>query len=217
MRSAAAIRWAGAIGLARRAATLLAAAAVAPVLIGAALAGCQSAASAIVGIGGRPVPAVPPIVPRAAPAGWHLAALPDGTAVLAYPPVMRAIAGDQGEVSAARLSPSGAYLLYLNSTPRQGAETLSDWPLFRVQHQRAEDAKAVRMLAASHGVRFVGGTGTCVIDSYVTRVHSNHYTEMACLVRGRTGESVIVAAAPTSGWSRASGLLLRAIAAYRVR
>jgi hypothetical protein len=82
---------------------------------------------------------------------------------------------------------------------------------------REEDAWAVRMLAASRGVRFLGGTGSCVIDSYVTRVGSNHYTEVACLVQGQTGASVIVAAAPTAGWTRASGLLLRAIAAYRVR
>jgi hypothetical protein len=184
------------------------------VVVGAALASCQSAVSA----GGTgPVPSVPAIVAKAAPAGWHLAGLPDGTALLAYPPVMRSIAGDTGEVSAAQLSPSGAYLLYLNATPRQGAETLGNWPAFRVRHQREEDASAVRMLAASHGVRFLGGTGTCVIDSYVTRVDSNHYTEIACLVQGRTGASVVVGAAPTSGWTSASGLLLRAIAAYRVR
>ena len=184
------------------------------VVVGAALAGCQSVASAG---GARRVPPVPAIVAKAAPAAWQLAGLPNGTAVLAYPPVMRSIAGDKGEVSAAKLSLSGAYLLYLNATPRQGAETLGNWPAFRVRHQHTEDASAVRMLAASHGVRFLGGTGTCVIDSYVTRVASNHYTEIACLVQGRTGASVIVAAAPTSGWTRASGLLLRAIAAYRVR
>lgn len=201
-----------ATGTGKPLATMLAAASFAAA--SAALAGCQSAASA--GATSR-VPPVPAIAARAAPAGWHLASMPNGTAVLTYPPVMRLIAGDKGEVSAARLSPSGAYLLYLNATPRQGAETLANWPAFRVRHQRQEDASAVRMLAASHGVRFLGGTGTCVVDSYVTRVRSNHYTEIACLVQGRTGASVIVAAAPSSGWARASGLLLRAIAAYRVR
>jgi hypothetical protein len=183
-------------------------------VVSAALAGCQSAAPTG---GARLVPPVPAIVARAAPASWHLASLPNGTAVLAFPPAMRSIAGDNGEVSAAELSRSGAYLLYLNSTPRQGGETLSNWPAFRVRHQREEDATAVRMLAVSHGVRFLGGTGTCVIDAYVTRVHSNSYTEIACLVQGRTGTSVIVGAAPSSGWTNVSGLLLRAIAAYRVR
>ncbi len=179
------------------------------------VAGCQSAAAPRPQ--SVPVPRVPGIVARPAPAGWHLASLPNGTAVLAYPPVMQPIAGDKGEVSAARISSSGAYLLYLNSTPKQDAETLSGWPAFRVEHQRQEDSSAVRMLAASYGVQFLGGTGTCVIDSYVTHVHANHFTEIACFVRGRTGASVIVAAAPTADWASASGLLLRAVAAYRVR
>lgn len=184
------------------------------VAVGVVVARGQDAASAG---GARPIPPVQMMAAHAAPAGWHLVSLRGGTAVLAYPPAMRPVVGDHGAVSAAEFSSSGAYLLYLNSTPRQGAETLSDWPAFRVRHQREEDATTVRLLAASHGVRFLGGTGTCVIDSYVTRVHSNQYTEIACLVQGRTGASVIVAAAPTSGWTRASGLLMRAVAAYRVR
>jgi hypothetical protein len=73
------------------------------------------------------------------------------------------------------------------------------------------------LLAASRGVRFLGGTGTCVIDTYVTKVKSNHYTEVACYVQGKTSSSVIIGAAPAADWATASGQLMRAVAAYRVR
>ncbi len=151
------------------------------------------------------------------PAGWRTATLPDGGAVLAYPPAMHLVHGDQGEVSAARLSASGGFVTYLNATPKQGAETLAGWPDFRAEHLREDDASTVRVLAESHGVRFIGGTGTCVLDAYVTKAKSNHYTELACFVRGRTSASVVIAAAPTSGWKAASGPLMRAVAAYQVR
>lgn len=130
---------------------------------------------------------------------------------------MHLVRGDAGTVTAASLSPSGAYLLYLNVTPRQGAESLRDWPSFRVGHQRDEDASHVTLLAVRRGVHFIGGTGTCVIDAYVTRVRANHYTELACFVRGRTSATVIVAASPTASWPSASGLLDRAVSAYQVR
>jgi len=183
------------------------------------LAGCSGPATTPATTPARAgsAPVVRALAARSAPPGWHQARLPDGTAVLAFPPSMHLIAGDVGEVSAARVSASGTFLLYLNSTPRQGAETLANWPVFRVRHQRKEDSVSVRMLAASHGVRFFGGTGTCVIDAYVTRVHANHFTELACFVQGQAGASVIVAAAPTARWASAAGLLFRAVEAYRVR
>lgn len=143
--------------------------------------------------------------------------MPGGGAVLAYPPSMRLVAGDTGTVTAARISPSGQYLLYLNVTPRQGPENLRDWVEFRLDHQREEETPAVRELSAQTGVRFLGGTGTCVTDTYVTKVHSNHYTEIACFVRGRTSATVIVAAAPTAGWASSAGVLRRAVAGYVVR
>lgn len=158
-----------------------------------------------------------PLSARPAPAAWHRVALPGGAAVLAFPPAMHLVAGDAGAVTAASFSPSGAYVLYLNATPRQGAETLADWPAFRVGHQRADNAASVRLLAVRHGVRFLGGTGTCVVDAYVTKVRANHYTELACFVRGRTSASVIVAAAPTARWTIMAGLLARAVAAYQAR
>ena len=137
--------------------------------------------------------------------------------MLAFPPSMHLVGGDKGTVTAVRLSSSGAYMAYLNATPKQGAESLRDWPAFRVSHQRAENAAAVRLLAVRRGVPFIGGTGTCVIDAYVTKVRANHYTEIACFVQGATSASVIVAAAPSAIWSSASGLLARAVAAYQVR
>jgi len=130
---------------------------------------------------------------------------------------MHLVAGDAGEVSAAQFSSSGVYLLYLNATPKQGDETLRDWPSFRIEHLTEDEASTAHILAKSYGIRFIGGTGSCVIDAYVTRAKSNHYTELACFVRGRTSSSVIIAAAPTTRWAQASGVLKRAVAAYQIR
>ena len=154
---------------------------------------------------------------RQAPAGWHLVTLPDGKAVLAYPPGMHRVTGDRGSASAAKVSPSGSYVMYLNATPKQSDETLADWPHFRIEHLTDDDASTARLLSVSHGVRFLGGTGTCVIDTYVTRTKANRYTELACFVQGKTGSTVIIAAAPSAVWKSESGTLTRAVAAFRVR
>jgi hypothetical protein len=137
--------------------------------------------------------------------------------VLAYPPAMHLVHGDRGTVSAARFNASGEYLMYLNATPKQSSETLRNWPGFRIEHLKEEMAVAARLIAESRGVRFLGGTGTCVVDAYVTKVKSNHYTEIACFVRGQTTSSVIIAAAPTANWASASPVLMRAVAAYQVQ
>jgi hypothetical protein len=168
------------------------------------------------GVGNSSAPPFPAIHPGPAPNGWLSATLPDG-AVLSYPPSMRPVTADRGAASAAQLSPAGAYMLYLNATPRQSDETTANWPRFRLSHLREDDARSVHELAAAAAVRFLGGTGSCVLDSYLTRVGGHHYTELACLVRGSRASSVVVAAAPTSRWARASSLLDRAVAAYRVR
>jgi len=56
-----------------------------------------------VALSGRPPGrAFPPLHPAAAPAGWRHATLPNGTAVLSYPPSLHPIEGDTGTVSAAR-------------------------------------------------------------------------------------------------------------------
>jgi hypothetical protein len=114
---------------------------------------------------------------------------------------MHRVHGDLGTASAAQLAASGSYQLYINATPKQGSETLSDWPDFRLEHLKEDDASAARLIAESHGVRFLGGTGTCVVDAYVTKIKSS---------------SVIIAAAPTANWASASAVLMRAVAAYQV-
>ena len=167
--------------------------------------------------GRSPGRAFPSLHPVAAPAGWRQLTLPNGAAVLSYPPSLHRLAGDTDAVSAARLSPGGAFQLYLNATPRQGTERLPRWAEFRLRLLRSDDAAWAHQDAAAQGVQFRGGTGSCVIDDYLTRIGAHHYEEIACLVQGRTSASVIVAAAPAATWAQARPLLFRAVAAYLVR
>jgi len=164
-----------------------------------------------------PGPAFPRLTAAAAPAGWPHVTLPDGTAVLSYPPSLRPIRGDKVAVSVARVSPAGAFQLYLNATPREGPERLQHWAAFRLRLLRSDDAASAQEVAAAEGIRFRGGTGSCVIDRYVTRIGAHHFEELACLVQGRTSASVVVAAAPSAQWDLARPVLLRAVAAYAVR
>jgi hypothetical protein len=174
-------------------------------------------AVALTASGRTPARVFPRLHPAVAPAGWRHVTLPDGTAVLSYPPSLRPLAGDKDAVSAARLSPGGAFQLYLNATPRQGSEQLAHWAGFRLHLLRSDDAASAHQIAAARGIRFRGGTGSCVIDRYVTRIGGHHFQEIACLVKGHTSVSVIVAAAPAAAWAQARPLLLRAVAAYLIR
>ena len=183
----------------------------------AAMAGIAATVVALALPGRAPGRAFPPLGPAAAPAGWQHLTLPNGTAVLSYPPSLRPVGGDRDAVSAARVSPGGVFQLYLNATPRQGAEQLRGWAAFRLRLLTADDAASARELASAQGVTFRGGTGSCVIDQYVTRIGAHRYQEIACLVQGQTSSSVIVAAAPAATWAQAGPLLLRAVAAYQVR
>jgi hypothetical protein len=167
--------------------------------------------------GRPPIGAFSWLADRPAPANWHRLGLPDGTAVLSYPPALRPIAGDRGTVSAALRSPAGAYLLYLNSTPRQGGENLRNWAGFRLRLLASDDASSDHEDDAATGLKFRGGTGSCMIDDYVTRIGAHHYREIACLVQGRIAASVVVAAAPAARWASARPLLEQAVAAYSVR
>ena len=207
-------------GLTRTKAGLTRAVAVVAVAVPVAVAGCSSSSAAGEPErpgGGTSVPPVRALTAKHAPAGWRTASLLGGKAVVAYPPAMHLVQGDRGTVSAAQLSASGSYLLYLNATPKQSTESLRNWPDFRIEHLTDENASTARLIAASRDVRFLGGTGTCVVDAYVTKINSHHYTELACFVRGRTTSSVIIAAAPTANWVSASPVLMRAVAAYQVR
>ena len=152
--------------------------------------------------------------PAPAPSGWKHLRLPSGGATLAYPPSLAPISGDSGSVTVEKKDSSGRVLVYLNATPKQGAETLTDWPAFRMAHNRAED-KTVQEDARAVGLPFYGGVGSCVIDHYITKFHANHYREIACFVQGRTTASVIVAAALESDWPQAAPLLERAVSVYR--
>jgi hypothetical protein len=167
-------------------------------------------------LGGSPGRAFPTLVPAAAPAGWPHLTLPNRTAVLSYPPSLRPVSGDTDAVSAAQVSSGGVFQLYLNATPRQGDEQLRGWAAFRLRLLTGDDAASAHELAAAQDVKFRGGTGSCVIDTYVTRIGAHHYQEIACLVQGRASASVIVAAAPAATWAQASPLLLQAVAAYQV-
>jgi hypothetical protein len=131
-----------------------------------------------------------------------------------YPPGWRRIKTDRGTTTAALLGPGGRYLGYLNATPRQGKETLTDWRTFRVEHNHDEGDRSVTRLAAATGLRFLTGHGSCVKDAYTSGT-GVHYIEIACLVAGAKASTVIVGAAPPSAWARVSGSIERAISGFR--
>lgn len=151
--------------------------------------------------------------PLSPPAGWPSADTPSGASI-AYPPGWRRIAGDPGTATAALSTRASAYVGYLNLTPRQGAETLSDWIRFRIEHNRDEGDRTVRALAKTTGRRVGKQTFSCVLDSYTTAVRSD-YVEIACLLKGPRSTVVVVGATPPQSWSAVSPLLKRAIASAR--
>jgi hypothetical protein len=152
--------------------------------------------------------------PRPPPSGWKLARLPSGAATFAYPRTWRPIRTDPGTASVALLGHLRSIRGYLNATPRQGTETLANWPSFRIQHLREEESsKEVRLIASAHGLRFRSGRGSCVIDSY--RTSRTRYREIACLVAGARTSSVLVGAVPSKTWAQQAETIERAIASLR--
>ena len=107
-----------------------------------------------------------------------------------------------------------ACLVYLNATPRQGEESLTNWPNFRIDHLTGEQATSATLLSARTGIDFRGGTGSCVDDSYVTSVGAHRYREIACLVASAKGSSVLVAAAIADDWDLYRPLLEQAVDSY---
>jgi hypothetical protein len=150
--------------------------------------------------------------PTGPPAHWTIARLPSGSATLAYPPGWRAIQSDPGTVSAALRGPDGRIRGYLNATPQSGAETLANWARFRPAHNREEGDRAVRRLEAARGLRFMTGSGSCVIDSY--RTVSDRYKEIACIVRGAHATTVVVGAAEPAAWPSLAPQLERAVSSF---
>ena len=152
--------------------------------------------------------------PQPPPRGWRLARLPSGAASFAYPTTWRTIRTDPGTASVALIGRRHFIRGYLNATPRQGTETLANWPSFRIEHVGDEEhTKDVRLIASAHGLRFRSGTGSCVIDSYPTS--RTRYREIACLVAGTHTSSVIVGAAPAKTWAQQTRTIERAIASLR--
>ena len=155
--------------------------------------------------------------PGLAPRAWLRASLPGQRATLAYPGSLRPMQGDPGTVTVGSTSRTGAVLVYLNVTPRQGDETLRDWPSFRVDHLREEGQTAVHVDGVSPPLSFRGGQGRCVIDSYTTKVHHHHhhYREIACYVQAAHAASVLVAATPAAAWQATAALLERVVSSYQ--
>jgi hypothetical protein len=133
---------------------------------------------------------------------------------MAYPPAWRRIVGDRGTVSVARFDRRHRFLGYLNLTPRQGSETLTDWWRFRVEHNADEGDGNVQAQAEATGLRFQQARGSCVRDAY-TRTIGARYEELACLVAGKHEAAVIIGASSANSWSRIAPLLEKAISTLR--
>ena len=151
--------------------------------------------------------------PQPPPPGWKLARLPSGAATVAYPRTWRPIRTDPGTASVALLGHAGSIRGYLNVTPREGTETLANWPSFRIHHLGDEGSTDVRLIARAHGLSFRSGRGSCLIDSY--RTSRTRYREIACLVAGNRNSSVVVGAAPSKTWAQQAETIELAIASFR--
>jgi hypothetical protein len=123
--------------------------------------------------------------------------------------------GDRGTVTVESTAGSGEVLVYLNVTPKQGGETLGNWTDFRLEHLREDGQTAVHLDAVSPALHFRGGPGRCVIDNYATKIHTNHYDEIACIVQGAHATSVLVAATSTTAWQAQRALLEEVVSSYQ--
>ena len=152
--------------------------------------------------------------PAAAPATWKHRALPPDAGILYYPAAF--VDGhDKDGVARERLGGHSSVLDYLDVSPKQGPESLRDWPSYRLEIVRGE-SNDVHEDGHAFGLPFRGGTGSCVLDDYRTRVENHHYREIACFVQGQKHATVLIAAALASEWARAEQTLERAVDAYRV-
>lgn len=124
----------------------------------------------------------------------------------------RRITSDPGTVSAAHVDARGVIVGYLNATPQQADESLSNWAAFRPHHHAHEGDRHVRVLAAARALRFGSGRASCVIDTYGTS--RAPYREIACLVQGARHSTVIGAAATMAAWPRERTQLERAVQTF---
>jgi hypothetical protein len=151
--------------------------------------------------------------PASAPSGWSSLRVPSASAMLAVPPGWQRITSDPGTVSAARVGRHGLIVGYLNATPRQANETLRNWAVFRPTHNAREGDRGVRVVGAVANRPFGAGRASCVDDTY--RTSRSRYRELACLVAGPRGQSVVVAAATSAAWPRLAPALRSAVRAFR--
>ena len=155
--------------------------------------------------------------PAMPPRGWRRGSIASGDASVSYPASWKPIPGDTGTVSFSLRDAGGAYLGYINVTPRQGAEQLHGWAQFRLRRNRAEGATRVRAVASVERLPFASATGSCVIDDYLSRVGAHPYREVACIVAGHRATSVLVGAARLSEWNNLRAVLKLAAASFRER
>jgi hypothetical protein len=153
--------------------------------------------------------------PGPAPGAWLRASLSGQRATLSYPGSLRPEHSDPGTVTVGSTARSGEVLMYLNVTPKQGGETLHNWPGFRMEHLREDGQSAVHLDGVSGPLSFRGGHGRCVMDNYTTDEHHNHYNEIACIVQGAHATSVLVAATSTAAWQANRALLEKVVSSYR--
>lgn len=131
--------------------------------------------------------------------GWGALRIPTG-ASLPYPSAWRRISGDPGTASAAVLAATGTIRAYLNVTPAQAPESLSDWTTFRLRHNANDGDRDVRLIRAGSAPGMGRKTSACVTDQYTTTRTS--YRELACLVAPRGARAtVLVAAAQPDLWT----------------
>ncbi len=153
--------------------------------------------------------------PASPPTAWKVAHA-SGGAALAYPPGWKSIESDPGTASVALLRGGDRIpdriAAFLNATPKQGPETLANWTRFRLQHNRGEDNRNVRLIASAKDLSFRSARGSCVIDDYTTSKAT--YREIACIVSSSRSTGVVVAAAPRGLWDQRATTLERAVSSF---
>jgi hypothetical protein len=155
---------------------------------------------------------LPPLHPAPPPPAWKRLRVPGSPAILSFPASWRPIAGDPGTASAA-LRSGGRIGGYLNATPQGGGETLRNWLGFRPAHNRDEGDVEVMPWAGRRGMRFRGGSGSCLIDDYTTATGAR-YRELACIVAGRRATTVVVGSATRTAWPRLAPVLREAVSNF---
>ena len=154
--------------------------------------------------------------PGPAPTSFRYYHAVQNTVVVADPPKLKPLGGSDGSLSFAARGKGGAYFAFLDVTPQQGAESLTGWAAFRLALLRTDGATQIHEDAAANNLPFIGGTGACVIDDYVTQVGHKPFHEIACFVEGPHTGSVVVVATPPKSWASYAVPLERVISAYRV-